>query len=59
MEDLIEKQGKIREHNVECVVNGHYAVLKVFHYGTEEEFEQFKLELEIVKLDKSNIKNLD
>ncbi len=59
MDYLIEKQGQIREHSVECVVNGHYSVLKVFHYGTLEEFEQFKLELEVVKLDKSNIKKLN
>lgn len=58
MDDLVEKQGQIREHLVECVVNGHYALLKVYHYGTEEEFLRFKEELELVKLDKSNIKNL-
>lgn len=53
------KQGIVREIEIECVVNGQYAVVKVFHYGNEAEFNQFKLELEVIKLDKTNIKNLN
>jgi hypothetical protein len=51
------KQGIIREIAVECVVNGQYAIITVYHYGTEAEFIMFKEELELVKLDKTNIKN--
>lgn len=59
MEELEAKHGQVRELKVECVVNGHLALLTVFHYGTEEEFNLFKTEIELVKLDKSNIKNLN